>query len=342
MSQPAPQPQSLTSAACLRRTPEPVLTARHIPFPASLVFNAGVAKWQGRYLMVFRNDVGPRGPEETEKLTHTNLGLAESGDGLTWTVRPEPLPMPGAAAFGLEEGDFRRIYDPRLHVIEGRLVLCCAVDTGHGVIGAILRTDDFTRFEVLATTLPDNRNLVLFPEKIGGAYVRLDRPFPVYGRGGRDRFDIWLSRSPDWRYWGDHRLVMGVEHVPYANDKIGPAAPPVLTDRGWLTVIHAVDRDENRGKNGWEKAWKKRYSAGIVLLDRDEPWKVLGMAKTPLLAPEAAFETSGGFRNDVIFPTGAVLEDSGEFRIWYGAADTVVGHASADVGDLLALCTQPR
>jgi beta-1,4-mannooligosaccharide/beta-1,4-mannosyl-N-acetylglucosamine phosphorylase len=328
--------QPLSSAACLRRHPTPVLTANDIPYPATLVFNAGVAKWQGRYLMVFRNDVGPGGPAERTKLTHTNLGLAESSDGLTWKVRPQPLPLPGAEAFGLEEGDLRRVYDPRLHVIEGKLVLCCAVDTNHGVIGAILRTEDFSRFEVLTTTLPDNRNLVLFPQKIAGVYVRLDRPFPVYSRG-RDRFDIWCSRSPDWRYWGDHRLVMGVEHVPYANDKIGPAAPPVLTEKGWLTVIHAVDRDDTRGKNGWEATWKKRYTAGLVLLDRDEPWKVIGMSKAPLIAPEASFETDDGFRND-----GAVLEDSGEYRIWYGAADTVVGHASADVNDLLALCTSPR
>lgn len=343
---PTPAPQStattFTSAPCLRRHPaNPVLSARDIPYPSSLVFNAGVAKWQGRYLMVFRNDVGPRGPDETEKLTHTNLGLAESLDGVVWTVRPQPLTMPPPAAFGLDEGDFRRIYDPRLHVIEDRLVLCCAVDTGHGVIGAILRTDDFATFEVLSTTLPDNRNLVLFPQRIGGRWMRLDRPFPVYSRG-RDRFDMWFSASPDWRHWGDHRLVLGVEHVPWANDKIGPAAPPVLTSKGWLTVIHAVDRDDARGKNGWENAWKKRYAAGLVLLDRDEPWKVIGMAKTPLIAPEAPYEVAGGYRNDVIFPTGAVLEDSGEYRIWYGAADTVVALASADVGDLLALCTSPR
>src|SRR5690606_32464015 len=122
---------------------------------------------------------------------------------------------------------------------------------------------------------PDNRNMVLFPEKIGGKYCRLDRPMPVYSRG-KDRFDVWFSDSPDLRYWGNHRLVLGVEQVPFANDKLGPAAPPVRTPQGWLTTFHAVDRDESRGKNGWEKAWKKRYTAGIMLLDLEEPWKVIG------------------------------------------------------------------
>ena len=338
-----PQPLALRSAACLRRHPaNPVLTARQVPFPATLVFNAGVVKWQGRYLMVFRNDVGPKGPDENEKLTHTNLGLAESPDGITWRVRPEPLRMPGAADFGLDEGDLKRVYDPRLHVLDGRLVLCLATDTGHGVLGSVVAAnDDLSAFDVLSTTLPDNRNLVLFSERIGGSYVRLDRPFPVYSRG-RDRFDMWLSRSPDLRHWGGHRLVLGVEHVPYANDKIGPAAPPIRTDKGWLCVFHAVDRDETRGKHGWEPTWKKRYSAGVCLLDLQDPSKVVGMSKQPLIFPEAPYEVDGGFRNHVIFPTGMVLEPSGEVKIWYGAADTVMALATAHVDELLALCRDPR
>lgn len=338
--QPAP---ALRSAPCIRRHPaNPVLTARQVPYPASLVFNAGVTRWQGRYLMVFRNDVGPRGADETEKLTHTNLGMATSADGVTWDVAAQPLQMPGAAAFGLEDGDLRRVYDPRLHVIDGRLVLCLATDTNHGVIGSVVEaSDDLRSFKVLSTTLPDNRNLVLFPERIGGQYVRLDRPFPVYSRG-RDRFDMWLSRSPDLRYWGDHRLVLGVEHVPYANDKIGPAAPPIRTKDGWLCIFHAVDRDETRGKNGWEGKWTKRYSAGVCLLDLNDPSKVVGMAKTPLIFPEASYETSGGFRDHVIFPTAAVLESSGEVKIWYGAGDAYMALATAHVDQLVGLCRDPR
>lgn len=109
--QPAPL---LSSAACIRRHPaNPVLTARQVPYPATLVFNAGVTKWQGRYLMVFRNDVGPRGPDENERLTHTNLGMATSQDGVTWEVAAQPLAMPGAEAFGLKPGDLKRVYDPR-------------------------------------------------------------------------------------------------------------------------------------------------------------------------------------------------------------------------------------
>jgi beta-1,4-mannooligosaccharide/beta-1,4-mannosyl-N-acetylglucosamine phosphorylase len=216
------------------------------------------------------------------------------------------------------------------------------VDTKHGVRGGIAVTDDFQKFEVITMTAPDNRNMVLFPERIGGNYVRLERPFTVYSRGGKDRFDIWISESPDMTYWGNNNLLLAVEQVPFANDKLGPAAPPIKTDRGWLTTFHAVDRDVNRGKNGWETKWDKRYTAGIMLLDLANPQKVLGVYQQPLLAPETHYETTEGFRTQVIFPGGMILEDNGEVKIYYGASDTVECLATAHVDDLLRLCLEGK
>jgi len=118
------------------------------------------------------------------------------------------------------------------------------------------------------------------------------------------------------------------------------AAPPVKTSHGWLTTFHAVDTDPRRGKNGWEPAWKKRYTAGIMLLDLDDPYRVIGLYKEPMIAPEAPYEVSGGFRSNTVFLCGMILEESGEVKIYYGAADTVVGLALADVGDLIGLCLQ--
>ena len=277
--------------------------------------------------MVFRNDYGDF--HNTLRFEGTNLGLAFSDDGVRWKVQPKPC-------LELKNDEIRRAYDPRLTVMDGRCYLCFAVDTRHGIRGGVAVTDDFERFEILSLSAPDNRNMVLFPERIGGRYARLERPFPVYSRG-RDRFDTWFSDSPDLRYWGNERLVMAVEDVPFANDKIGPGAPPVRTPKGWLTVFHAVDLDPARGKNGWEPRWQKRYTAGVALLDLDAPWRVIGMSREPLLAPETPYEREG-FRNDVIFPGGMILEDSGEVKIYYGAADTVEALATADLGDLLALC----
>ena len=232
-----------------------------------------------------------------------------------------------------------RAYDPRLTVLEGRCFMSFAADTRHGIRGGIAVTDDFDTWEVLSLTVPDNRNMVLLPETIAGMYVRLERPMPIYGRGP-ENFDIWCSDSPDLRYWGDSRLVLGSERVSWCNNKIGPGAPPVKTPRGWLAVIHAVDKDDARTGWGWSGNWPKRYSAGLILLDLDEPWRVIGMARQPLLVPEAPYdyETTGGYRDYVIFPGGMILEDDGEVKIYYGAADTVECLATADVGDLLNLC----
>ena len=324
----------LTSAACIHRCPSnPVLSPGQVPYESLLVFNAGVTRYQGRYVMVFRDDYGLEPPSPYP--LHTDLGLAFSPDGLSWEVQP-------GFCFGMHDDEILRAYDPRLTVLEGRCYMTFAVDTRHGIRGGIAVTADFAHFEVLSLSLPDNRNMVLFPERIGGRYARLERPFPVYGRGGVDRFDIWYGESPDLRFWGNHRLVLGVEDVPFANYKLGPGAPPVRTSAGWLTLFHAVDRDPRRGKNGWEDAWQKRYTAGIMLLDLEDPSKVVGMSKLPLLAPEAPYETAGGFRNHTVFPGGMILEDSGEVKIYYGAADTVECLATADVGELIALCTTPR
>ncbi len=329
---PKMQPEMISSPAVHRYNGgEPVLSAKDIPYAADCIFNAGVAKFQGKYVMVFRNDFDhiPRGG-----FRGCVVGVAFSDDGKNWAVRDTPFLSPES----LGDPDVTRVYDPRLTVMDGRCYLCFAVDTRHGLRGGIAVTDDFEKIQVLSLSEPDNRNMVLFPEKIGGTYVRLDRPMPVYSRG-KDRFDLWLSRSPDLRYWGDHKLVLGVEDVPFANDKIGPGAPPIKTEAGWLTLFHAVHRDDaGRGKNGWEDKWTKCYHAGIMLLDPEDPSKILGMSREPLLAPETSWEADDGFRTNVIFPGGMLLEDSGEVKIYYGASDTVECLATADVHDLIALC----
>lgn len=318
---------SLHSSTIITRYKDnPILTASMVPYPSELVFNAGVVKYQGKYVMVFRNDYDYVGGTQ---FNGTNIGLAMSSDGINWKVESKPV-------FSLETEEISRAYDPRLVLIEDELYMCFAVDTKHGIRGGIAKTTDLHHFEILSLTLPDNRNLVLFPEKIGGMYCRLERPFTVYSRGGKDRFDIWMSQSPDLKYWGNAQLVLGVEDVSFANDKIGPAAPPVKTAAGWLMLFHSVDLDSNRGKNGWENCWQKRYCGGIALLDLNDPSKVLGVYQEPLLAPETIYEVQEGFRTNVIFPTSMLLEDS-ELKIYYGAADTVVALATCQLADVLQL-----
>lgn len=319
----------------------PVMHAGLVPYPASLTFNAGVVKYEGRYIMLFRNDYGSsaedwaayRRGERDVPTFRTNLGFATSQNGLDWVVEPTPR-------WSIEPGEVTRLYDPRITIVDGQPIVCFAMDTRHGVRGGIATTDDFENFDVRYLSVPDNRNMVLFPEKVNGDYFRLERPFTVYSRG-QDRFDIWCGTSPDLVNWGRHELVLGVEDVPFANDKIGPAAPPVKTPKGWLTTFHSVWRDNNLDLGGWEKRWNKRYDAGLMLLDLNDPSKVIGICDEPLLKPTASYEKEG-YRNEVIFPCGLVLEDNDEVKVYYGAADACVAVASASLGDLLALCKPYR
>lgn len=315
----------------ITRHPETILSYKDVPYKAALTFNAGVLKHNGKYIMVFRNDYGDY---ENQILEGTNLGLAYSDDGIKWKVENKPC-------FAMKDDEIMRVYDPRLTYIDGRFRMCFAVDTKHGVCGGIASTDDFNEFEIESISVPENRNMVLFPEKINGKYVRLERPMPVYSRNGTV-FDIWISDSPDLKYWGNSKLVLATEDVPYCNDKIGPGAPPIKTDKGWLIIFHSVDIDETRGKNGWETRWIKRYVIGIALLDLNDPSKVIGMSKVPLMVPEGDFELHDGFRSNALFPCGMLLEDDGTVRIYYSASDAIIRLATANVNDLVALCTEKR
>ena len=325
----------------ITRYPDTILSCKDVPYESNLTFNAGIVKEKDGYTMLFRNDYGCTQPEweAGKRFKGTNIGLAHSKDGIKWEVEKEP-------SFDLTEfmnsDEFCRAYDPRITAMDGHYIISFAIDTKHGVHGGFCLTDDFKQYKILSISVPDNRNMVLFPEKINGMYVRLERPMPVYSRDRAGKFDIWLSESPDLEFWGRSRLVLGTEDVPFCNDKIGPGAPPLKTDKGWLVIFHSVDIDPARGKNGWEESWKKRYCIGVMLLDLKDPSKVIGMSKSPLMIPEAPYELHGGFRDNALFPCGMVRDDDGLIRIYYSAGDAVVRMATAKEEDLIALCTEAR
>lgn len=316
----------------LRRHPaNPIVTAADVPFGASLVFNPGVVRWNERYLMAFRVDDGDAPGEVPHE--RTVIALASSDDGVSWQVRPSPW-------IAWHDDEVVRAYDPRLSVVDDELFVTFAVDTRHGIRGALARVTDLDGehgWRLLDLTLPDNRNLTLFPERIKGRLARLERPFAVYGRGAPEAFDLWCAFSPDGTYWGDARLVLGSEQVPWANAKIGPGAPPLRTDAGWLVLFHAVDVDAARELPAWHRGWHKAYTMGALVLDTHEPWRVLGMCREPVLRPEADYELRG-FRGHVVFPGAALQEPGGALRVYYGAADTCIALAEGDVDRVVARC----
>lgn len=313
----------------------PVLTPDDIPYDSTLVLNPGVLKKSGKYYMVFRNDwgdfhemTGPRGSQ---------LGLATSDDGIKWDVSSDVFfNMSGT------EMDYKCCSDPRLMDVEGQIYMTFALYSKWGLHGAVATvSDDFSKVEVLGMSAPDNRNMVMFPERINGKLARLERPMPVYSIDHSDEeFSIWYSDSPDGIYWGNSQPVLGAFDVPYANSKIGPAAPPIKTDRGWLTLFHSVWKDSQNKLIGWEPyGWYKKYVVGAMLLDIDQPWKVIAMSPEPVMVPQEQYPYEiDGFRGSVIFPCGIVEEDERKVRIYYGASDTVVAMATCEIDKLLDAC----
>lgn len=311
----------------------PILDASRVPYPSVQTYNAGFTKFNGKYVMIFRNDYNRTKENFMTAETKINLGLATSDDGFNWTVAPKPC-------WEIHSDEIRHIYDPRLTVIDGRCYVCFAMDTHHGVRGGVAVTDDFEKFEILNIAVPENRNMVLFPEKINGLYMRLERPMPVYGRvpWRKESFDIWASQSPDLRFWGNGTLVFAAENMPCCNSKIGPGAPPVKTPYGWLALTHFVNKVEEEVQ-AWHANWNKVYYGGVMMLDLEDPTKVIGVGPAPLMVPEAPYELEG-MRGRTIFPGGMILEDSGEVKIYYGAADLCECMATCDIGDLINFAMQ--
>ena len=185
-------------------------------------------------------------------------------------------------------------------------------------------TKDFKTFVRLENPfIPFNRNGVLFPRKVNDKYLLLSRP----SDSGHTPFgDIFLSESPDLVHWGRHRRVMtkGGEGW-WQGTKIGSGATPIETSEGWLMFYHGVSGT----CNGFV------YSMGAAILDKDNPSKVLYRTRDYLLTPEKEYETTG-FVPNVAFPC-ATLQDAetGRIAIYYGAADTYVAVAYAQVDELV-------
>jgi beta-1,4-mannooligosaccharide/beta-1,4-mannosyl-N-acetylglucosamine phosphorylase len=177
-------------------------------------------------------------------------------------------------------------------------------------------TYDFVNFYQCENAfLPFNRNGVLFPQKIDGKYAMLSRP----SDNGHTPFgDIYISYSPDMKYWGEHRCVMKVtefKESAWQCAKIGAGPIPMLTTEGWLMIYHGVVNT----CNGF------RYSMGAALLDEKNPDKVLYRSRPYLLAPAMDYEMVGDVPN-VVFPCAALVEDN-KLAVYYGAADTSVAIA---------------
>ena len=143
---------------------------------------------------------------------------------------------------------------------------------------------------------------------------------------------MWTSRSPDMEFWGRHELVLRAQDVPWGKVKVGPSTPPIRTDRGWLALFHGVEMREPDSFG-----WPFTYRAGVMLLDLEDPSRIVSMCPDPVMEPTEDYENVG-YRSHVVFPGAMVPEADGTVKIYYGAADQSVALATAGLDDLVALC----
>ena len=312
-----------------RHPKNPILTRKDIPnIPPHLidvtsVFNPGAVKFKDKYLLMLR--VQSRSRE-------TYFVIAESTNGVDFKVRKEIVEFKGVEKV---KETIYHIYDARITKLEDRYYIVFAMDMESICKLGLATTNEFQSFEFLRIiSEEDNRNGVLFPEKVNGKYLRMDRPNKVQKEGGPISGNtIWLSESDDLLRWKPVApLISGRLH--YWDEFIGSGPPPVKTRSGWLHIYHGVATHFGSANI---------YQAGVMLLDLKDPSKVLGRCRENILEPREMCELVGQVPN-VVFPTGWIIEEydmdgfalpDSEVKIYYGAADTVVGLATTTVQELL-------
>jgi predicted GH43/DUF377 family glycosyl hydrolase len=256
------------------------------------------------------------------RLTFTShLRLVRCGDGRSVrevtdvVIRPETE----VEEFGVE--------DPRITPIGARYYVTYVAVSRHGPATALAVTADFRSFERLGVIFcPENKDVVLFPEPIGGAYAALHRP--VCGTPFT-RPEMWSATSSDLTLWGAHR-PLDLGGGAWQSGRVGAGTPPVRADGGWLEIYHGNRHPTRPGEVG-------TYYGGALLLDPDDPSRVLRRTPEPFFRPEADFEV-GGFVPNVVFPTG-VIRDGDTLLVYYGAADAFTAVAEFSERALLGSLT---
>ena len=297
-----------------RHPGNPILTAEDWPYAVNAVFNPAAAAVDGQTIVLAR-------VEDLRGISH--LTVARSANGVDgWAIDAEPLlaPAPGVVSeqWGLE--DARVVWVEEL----GRWVITC---TAYGPAGPgvyLATTEDFKTVERHGMVRrPEDKNAALLPHRIDGRWVLLHRPKTEYGGA---RGEIYLSRSADLVSWSTAEQVLQPRPGPWWDSlRIGIGPPPLLTEHGWLLVYHGV-RDTVSGQV---------YRIGLALLDRDEPTRVLRRLPDWVLGPLAPYERVGDVPN-IVFPCGLVHDEaSDEVRLYYGAADSSICLATAQLGVLL-------
>jgi len=314
-----------------RHPANPILTRADIPASeahladVSSVFNPGAALLDGRVFLLLR--VQNRGRE-------TYLMGADSEDGVRFRVRPGEIPLRDLS----RAGRVYHAYDPRITRIEDEWLVVLALDRDDDCRLGLAATKDFRELRFLdVISEDDSRNGALFPERIGGKWAMLERPNRVRPDDGPPTGDeIVLSYSDDLRVWR-RRATVAKGRWRYWDERIAPGTPPVKTREGWLLLYHGV---------ATHFASANVYQVGALLLDLDDPSRLLARTRYNILEPREPYEMVGQVPNVVLFCGWVVPDRDAEgfalpesrALVYYGAADTTVCLATTTIAELLEDC----
>jgi beta-1,4-mannooligosaccharide/beta-1,4-mannosyl-N-acetylglucosamine phosphorylase len=290
------------------------------------VFNPGAVKFGDKYLLMLR--VQSRSRE-------TLMVMAESLNGIDFNVENKIVDFKGIEKV---KEKIYHIYDARITRLGEAYYIMFAMDMDGSCQLGLGKTADFRYFEFMGIiSNEDIRNGVLFPEKMNGKYLRMDRPNrSTHENGPTSGSTIWLSESEDLLNWVPVKPIMN-GRFHYWDEFIGSGPPPVKTRQGWLHIYHGVASHFGSANI---------YQAGVILMDLNDPSKVIGRSRENILEPREMYEMVGQVPN-VVFPCGMIVEQfdkdgfalqESEVKIYYGAADTVVGLAITTIKDLIDCC----
>lgn len=251
--------------------------------------------------------IGYRGQNYLTTMSY--LKLVSSKDGIHFKEEKEY-----PAIFGRGELESFGIEDCRVATTEEGFFLTFTevspMAVGVGLIHTV-NWKDYKRYGMIFP--PHNKDCALFEERIGGKYYALHRPSSPELGGNY----IWLAESPDRLHWGNHKCVATTRKNMWDSVRIGAGAAPIRTDKGWLEIYHGANTDN-------------RYCLGALLLDLDNPSKVIARSAEPIMEPIAPYEKSG-FLGNVIFTNGHLVNGD-KITIYYGASDEVI------CGAILSIC----
>jgi len=291
----------------------PILSIDDVDFRCLDIRNAGAVSRDGEPLLLVTVQ---------ELAGVQTIHLARRAEHDYFELEKEPFLKPAPEGSREHVHESNGVMDARVTLLDDTYYIMYLAYGEYGYRLGLATTKDFVvveRHGLIAA--PDTKAGALFPARIGGKYARLERP--------RDGYSIWISFSEDLVYWGDSEIVLSPRGGFWDADRIGAGPPPIKIDEGWLLIYYGA---KNAGAGSL-------YRLGAAILAEDDPTRVVGRANIPLIAPREYYERIGDV-NNLVFSTGALIDEEGEIRIYYGAANSCICKGTVSVEAIVAVCLE--